>query len=102
VLPITIYNEFTNYANFALAASLSMALGLLTWGVLWLGRRLGARAGVGRQIGRRRLKESPSMRSSAHTPPPLLLALTALVALFMLARWCCRCWPGWWSTTAPA
>ena len=27
VLPITIYNEFTNYANFALAASLSIALG---------------------------------------------------------------------------
>ena len=26
VLPITIYNEFTNYANFALAASLSIAL----------------------------------------------------------------------------
>lgn len=44
VLPITIYNEFTNYANFALAASLSMALGLLTWAVLWVGRRLGERA----------------------------------------------------------
>ena len=27
VLPITIYNEFTNYANFALAASLSISLG---------------------------------------------------------------------------
>ena len=39
VLPITIYDEFTNYANFALAASLSIALGLITWLVLWLSRR---------------------------------------------------------------
>ena len=40
VLPITIYNEFTNYANFALAASLSITLGLITWVVLWLSRRV--------------------------------------------------------------
>lgn len=39
VLPITIYDEFTNYANFALAASLSIALGLITWLVLWVSRR---------------------------------------------------------------
>lgn len=39
VLPITIYSEFTNYANFSLAASLSIALGLVTWLVLYLGRR---------------------------------------------------------------
>ncbi|AVS66547.1 ABC transporter permease [Paracidovorax avenae] len=39
VLPITIYDEFTNYANFALAASLSIALGVITWFVLWLSRR---------------------------------------------------------------
>jgi putative spermidine/putrescine transport system permease protein len=42
VLPITIYNEFTNYANFALAASLSIALGLMTWAVLFVARRFGA------------------------------------------------------------
>jgi putative spermidine/putrescine transport system permease protein len=42
VLPITIYNEFTNYANFALAASLSIALGLMTWAVLFVARRLAA------------------------------------------------------------
>lgn len=42
VLPITIYNEFTNYANFALAASLSIALGLATWLVLFAARRFGA------------------------------------------------------------
>jgi putative spermidine/putrescine transport system permease protein len=42
VLPITIYNEFTNYANFALAASLSIALGLMTWAVLFVARHLGA------------------------------------------------------------
>ncbi|MDP9045480.1 MAG: ABC transporter permease subunit [Pseudomonadota bacterium] len=42
VLPITIYNEFTNHANFALAAALSMALGLMTWGVLFFARRFGA------------------------------------------------------------
>lgn len=41
VLPITIYNEFTNYANFALAASLSIALGLMTWAVLFVARRFG-------------------------------------------------------------
>jgi len=40
VLPITIYDEFTNYANFALSASLSIALGLLTWFTLWVTRRL--------------------------------------------------------------
>jgi putative spermidine/putrescine transport system permease protein len=40
VLPITIYNEFTNYANFTLAASLSISLGLLTWITLWLTRRI--------------------------------------------------------------
>lgn len=44
VLPITIYNEFTNYANFALAASLSIALGLMTWAVLLVARRLGGHA----------------------------------------------------------
>jgi putative spermidine/putrescine transport system permease protein len=42
VLPITIYNEFTNYANFALAASLSIALGLMTWLVLFVARIAGA------------------------------------------------------------
>jgi putative spermidine/putrescine transport system permease protein len=40
VMPITIYNEFTNYANFALAASLSITLGLITWLVLWWARKL--------------------------------------------------------------
>ncbi len=40
VIPITIYNEFTNYANFALAASLSIALGLVTWLVLFVGAPL--------------------------------------------------------------
>lgn len=44
VLPITIYNEFTNYANFALAASLSITLGLITWLVLWLSRRVAGRS----------------------------------------------------------
>ncbi|HEX7439380.1 MAG TPA: ABC transporter permease subunit [Caldimonas sp.] len=41
VLPITIYNEFTNYANFALAASLSIALGVITWLALFTARRFG-------------------------------------------------------------
>lgn len=39
VLPITIYSEFTNFANFALAASLSITLGLFTWFALFLTRR---------------------------------------------------------------
>jgi putative spermidine/putrescine transport system permease protein len=47
VLPITIYNEFTNYANFGLAASLSIALGLITWLVLWLSRRWAGPASAG-------------------------------------------------------
>jgi putative spermidine/putrescine transport system permease protein len=46
VIPITIYNEFTNYANFALAASLSIALGLVTWLVLFLARRAGGSPAV--------------------------------------------------------
>lgn len=41
VLPITIYDEFTNYANFAVAASLSIALGLMTWAVLFAARVFG-------------------------------------------------------------
>ena len=45
VLPITIYNEFTNYANFAMAASLSIVLGLITWAALAMARSL-AGAGV--------------------------------------------------------
>jgi putative spermidine/putrescine transport system permease protein len=45
VLPITIYNEFTNYANFAMAASLSIVLGLITWAALAAARSL-AGAGV--------------------------------------------------------
>ncbi len=40
VLPITIYNEFTNYANFSMAASLSIVLGLITWAALALARSL--------------------------------------------------------------
>jgi putative spermidine/putrescine transport system permease protein len=47
VLPITIYNEFTNYANFALAASLSITLGLITWLVLFLSRRAAGPAAAG-------------------------------------------------------
>ena len=40
VLPLTIYNEFTNYANFASAASLSIVLGLITWAALAAARSL--------------------------------------------------------------
>lgn len=39
VLPITIYTEFTNYANFATAASLSLVLGVITWAALALARQ---------------------------------------------------------------
>lgn len=44
VIPITIYNEFTNYANFAVAASLSIALGLVTWLILFIARVAGTTA----------------------------------------------------------
>ncbi|WP_412548596.1 ABC transporter permease [Pseudomonas sp. MWU13-2105] len=40
VTPVAIYNVFTNYANFALAAALSVVLGVLTWIVLLLARTL--------------------------------------------------------------
>lgn len=36
VLPITIYGEFTNYANIAVAAALSVVLGLITWVMLFI------------------------------------------------------------------
>ena len=38
VLPLTIYSEFTNYANFATAAALSVVMGMITWGALLLAR----------------------------------------------------------------
>lgn len=38
VLPLTIYNEFTNYANFGMAAALSVLLGTVTWALLALAR----------------------------------------------------------------
>ncbi len=40
VLAMTIYTEFTLNANFATASALSLALGLITWGVLALTRSL--------------------------------------------------------------
>ena len=40
VLPITIYTEFTNYANFSLAAALSLVLGMITWIALAIARTL--------------------------------------------------------------
>jgi len=43
VLPMTIYNEFTNYANIPVAAALSIVLGAVTWAVLY-----GAQAIAGR------------------------------------------------------
>ncbi|KEA63413.1 Molybdenum transport system permease protein ModB [Marinobacterium lacunae] len=39
VVPIAIYGEFTNYANFAMAAALSVILGVVTWISLSLARR---------------------------------------------------------------
>lgn len=38
VLPITIYTEFTNYANFPLAAALAIVLGAITWAALVVAR----------------------------------------------------------------
>ena len=40
VLPMAIYNEFTSYANFAMAAALSIVLGLITWLALALARSM--------------------------------------------------------------
>ncbi|WP_428243501.1 ABC transporter permease [Gynuella sp.] len=41
VLPMTIYSEFTLNANFAMAAALSLLLGLMTWLCLAIARRQG-------------------------------------------------------------
>ncbi len=46
VTPVAIYNVFTNYANFAVAAALSVVLGALTWAVLLLARRLAKNSGT--------------------------------------------------------
>jgi putative spermidine/putrescine transport system permease protein len=46
VTPVAIYNVFTNYANFAVAAALSVVLGAVTWAVLLLTRRLVKNAGT--------------------------------------------------------
>lgn len=46
VTPVAIYNVFTNYANFAVAAALSVVLGVVTWAVLLLTRRLVKNAGT--------------------------------------------------------
>lgn len=40
VLPMVIYGEFTNYANFPIAAALSIVLGVVTWVVLAAARSL--------------------------------------------------------------
>ncbi|MBA2780453.1 ABC transporter permease [Billgrantia kenyensis] len=40
IMPLTIYGEFTNYANFAMAAALAVVLGVITWLALSLARKL--------------------------------------------------------------
>lgn len=47
VLPMSIYNEFTSYANFAMAAALSIVLGLITWLALVLARSLSGKCAGG-------------------------------------------------------
>ncbi|MBX8542070.1 ABC transporter permease [Pseudomonas cichorii] len=46
VTPVAIYNVFTNYANFTVAAALSVILGAVTWAVLLIARRLVKTSGV--------------------------------------------------------
>ena len=46
VTPVAIYNVFTNYANFTVAAALSVILGLVTWAVLLVARRLAKSSGA--------------------------------------------------------
>ncbi|MEB0046556.1 MULTISPECIES: ABC transporter permease [unclassified Pseudomonas] len=46
VTPVAIYNVFTNYANFSVAAALSVVLGAVTWTVLLLARRLAKQSGT--------------------------------------------------------
>lgn len=40
VLPLTIYGEFTNYANFTVSAALSVLMGLICWLTLLITRKL--------------------------------------------------------------
>ncbi|GFM83004.1 ABC transporter permease [Pseudomonas cichorii] len=46
VTPVAIYNVFTNYANFTVAAALSVILGAVTWAVLLVARRLAKTSGA--------------------------------------------------------
>lgn len=46
VTPVAIYNVFTNYANFTVAAALSVILGAVTWAVLLLARRVAKQSGT--------------------------------------------------------
>lgn len=46
VTPVAIYNVFTNYANFTVAAALSVILGAVTWAVLFLARRVAKQSGT--------------------------------------------------------
>ena len=46
VLPLTIYGEFTNYANFATAAALSVVMGAVAWLALMFARRLAHKGAV--------------------------------------------------------
>ncbi|MNI53851.1 Molybdenum transport system permease protein ModB [compost metagenome] len=46
VTPVAIYNVFTNYANFTVAAALSVILGALTWAMLLLARKLAKQSGT--------------------------------------------------------
>lgn len=48
VLPLTIYGEFTNYANFATAAALSVVMGGVAWLALILARKLAVESAEGR------------------------------------------------------
>lgn len=46
VTPVAIYNVFTNYANFTVAAALSVILGAVTWAALLLARRVAKQSGT--------------------------------------------------------
>jgi ABC-type Fe3+ transport system permease subunit len=85
VLPISIYNEFTNYANFALAASLSISLGLMTWLVLCSPTLCRAEC-IGGLTMHRTSQKMPPLMWAVHwsSPPcagPMLLSILAGVVV---------------------
>ena len=75
---MTIYTEFTHYANFATAAALSIVLGVITWLVLAIARTppaTVAAAGMMRDASSRAARASPYWSAPSSCVPVVLSML---------------------------